>query len=65
MTKFRVFVSDTVTYERSCVVEIEAKDIEDACEEAKNNALAGDYHRDWKKEEVDNTPYEAVEADPQ
>lgn len=63
MSKFRVLVSDTVAYERSQVVEIEADDLISACEIAVDKALAGDFHGKWDEVEVDNTPYEACEAD--
>jgi len=63
--KFRIYVSDTVTYERSQVVEIEAADEIAARAEAIDMALAGELHASWEEVEIDNTPYDAVVADPE
>jgi hypothetical protein len=64
MPKFRIYVSDTITYERSCVVEIDAVDEVAACALAINKAGDGDFHERWEEHEIDNTPYDAVLADP-
>lgn len=64
MPKFRVYVSDTITYERSHVAEIEAEDATVACEKAIALASDGAFHDKWEECEIDNTPYDAVLADP-
>ena len=62
MAKFRIYVSDTVTYERSQVVEMEAEDEIEACEKVLE--ICDDLTETWDIIQIDNTPYEAMLADP-
>ena len=64
MAWFKVYLSDTVTYERSVVVNINAADAVTACERALERAdTTMAMRRDVEEVQIDNTPYTAVLAD--
>lgn len=60
--KFRVEVSDTITYTRTKVIEVEADDEEDAQNKAIDIACDADtnWFKDMDEEQTDNTPWEAA-----
>lgn len=61
MPKFSIEISDTVTYERTKTVDIEAVD-ETAAEEAAlemANDGPDEFFADIEEEQIDNTPWEA------
>lgn len=63
MTKFKVVVDDSITYQRIWKVEIEADDLELALGKARDMAIAGELGAPDSEDEIDNTPYDVYEAD--
>ena len=67
MPKYSIKISDTITYARECIMEIEAESSDEAQAIALEQARLGNYHGYWDREEIDNTPYEVElveDADP-
>jgi len=58
MSKYQVKISDTITYARECIMEIEAESSDKAKAIALEQARLGNYYGYWDREEIDATPYE-------
>lgn len=66
MAKYRIYVWDMITIERSRTINIEAADEVEACEKAvqqANNGAIESAEGPWDEVEIDNTPYDAEPAD--